>query len=83
MNVETASLVERLENGFISNVGPKKHDFWPKSTYSKEIIVCLFKGGVVVLHTCLTNRIRICRVPRGPITPSTRDAPRVKNPGGR
>ena len=24
--------------------------------------VCLFKGGVVVLHTCLTNRICICRV---------------------
>ena len=30
MNVETVRLVERLENGIFSNVGPKKHDFWPK-----------------------------------------------------
>ena len=29
-----------------------------------KVFVCLFKGGVVVLHACLTIRNRICSVPR-------------------
>ena len=30
------------------------------------MFVCLFKGGLFVLHTCLTIQIRIYRVPVGP-----------------
>ena len=35
-----------------------------KNTLTASDLVCLFKGGVVVLHACLTNRIRICSVPQ-------------------
>ena len=45
---------------------------WKLNRYCWKIMfVCLFNGGVVVLHTCLTNQIHICRVPRGTNTPST------------
>ena len=41
---------------------------WPK-------FVCLFKGGVIVLHSCLANRVHICRVPH-----SFDPTPRPKGP---
>ena len=35
-----------------------------KDHFILSLFVCLFKGGVLVSHTCLTNWIRICSVPQ-------------------
>ena len=35
-----------------------------KDHFILSLFVCLFKGGVLVLHACLTNWILICSVPQ-------------------
>ena len=44
----------------------KTFNFDIKYFLNWSLFVCLLKGGVVVLHTCLTIRNRICSIPRGP-----------------